>query len=151
MITLDKLHPHKGAKKNKKRLGRGRASGLGKTAGKGMKGQKSRSGGGVRPGFEGGQMPIYRQLPKRGFKNPFRKVYGIINVGVLGEKEWTGPVDLVRLKELGMIGKRYTLLKILGEGELNKPLEIKAHAVSRTAREKIEAAGGKIEIVGDEA
>ncbi len=151
MITLDKLQPHKGAKRNKKRLGRGRASGLGKTSGKGMKGQKSRSGGGVRPGFEGGQMPIYRQLPKRGFKNPFRRVYGIINVGALAEKDLEGQVDLARLKELGMIGKRYSYLKILGEGELKKPLEIKAHAVSKAAREKIEAAGGKIEILGDEA
>ncbi len=151
MITLDNLKPHVGAKKNKKRLGRGKASGQGKTAGKGMKGQKARSGGGVRPGFEGGQMPIYRQLPKRGFKNPFRKIYGIINISALSEIEIEEKIDMALLKDMGLIGKRYTLLKILGDGDINKPVHVVAHAVSKTAKQKIESAGGSVEIIPEKS
>ncbi len=147
MITLDMLKPHEGAKKKKKRVGRGPGSGHGKTACRGAKGQGSRSGGGVSPGFAGGQMPLYRQLPKRGFKNPFRKVYGVVNVQTLAALDTKDAVDLKMLQSRGLVGKRYSLLKVLGEGDINKALVVRAHAVSQTAREKIETAGGKVEII----
>ncbi len=147
MITLDNLKPHEGARKKKKRVGRGQGSGHGKTSCRGVKGQGSRSGGGVPAGFAGGQMPLYRQLPKRGFKNPFRKVYGVVNVQILAAIEVDGPVDLAMLQSRGMVAKRFQLLKILGQGEIDKALVVKAHAVSGSAREKIEAAGGKVEII----
>ncbi len=146
MITLDMLKPHEGAKKKKKRVGRGPGSGHGKTACRGHKGQRSRSGGGVPPGFEGGQMPLYRQLPKRGFKNPFRKVYGVVNVKDLSRLD-QDQVDLETLQSRGMVAKRFKLLKVLGEGSIDRPVTVKAHAVSKTAREKIEAVGGRIELI----
>ncbi|HID97933.1 MAG TPA: 50S ribosomal protein L15 [Thermodesulfobacteriaceae bacterium] len=146
-MTLDSLSPHPGSRRRKKRLGRGPASGQGKTAGKGEKGQRSRSGGGVPPGFEGGQMPIYRKLPKRGFKNRFRVQYGVLNVGDLAEIKQEGEVDLSLLQSRGMVRKRHRFLKILGAGEISHPVVVRAHAVSATAREKIEAAGGKVELV----
>jgi large subunit ribosomal protein L15 len=147
MITLDSLVPHDGARKNKKRIGRGPGSGHGKTACKGSKGQKSRSGASIPAGFQGGQMPIYRQLPKRGFKNPFRKSYGVLNVSTLGAIEHDGVIDIEFLKQRGLVRKRDKLVKILGDGEINRAVNIKVHAVSRTAREKIEKAGGSIEII----
>ncbi len=147
MITLDMLKPHEGAKKKKKRVGRGPGSGHGKTACRGTKGQRSRSGGGVSPGFAGGQMPLYRQLPKRGFKNPFKKVYGVINVQDLSKLDTQEAIDLDYLQSKGLVAKRYNLLKVLGEGNLDKPIQVKAHAISHSAREKIEAAGGKVEII----
>lgn len=147
MITLDSLKPSKGSTRKKKRVGRGPASGNGKTAGKGQKGQKSRSGATIPAGFQGGQMPIYRQLPKRGFKNPFRRVYGVLNVGDLEHIAAEGQIDIELLKSLGRIRKRSNLLKILGDGEISKTVNVKAHAVSESARKKIEAVGGTVEIV----
>ena len=144
MSILSRLRPHPGSRKRPKRVGRGIGSGHGKTATRGTKGQRSRSGGGVSPGFEGGQMPLYRQLPKRGFKNPFRKVYGVVNVGALEGLEFEGVFDIALAKEKGLVKKRYHLLKILGEGEITRPVKVKAHAVSESARRKIEAAGGEV-------
>ncbi len=148
MITLDALKPHKGSKKPRKRVGRGQGSGHGKTSCRGQKGQNSRSGGGVPAGFQGGQMPLYRQLPKRGFKNPFRKVYGVLNVGVLAGIEHDGVFDIAVAKSKGLVRKRDSMLKILGEGELDKPVKVRVHAISETARKKIESAGGSVEIIG---
>ncbi len=147
MITLDSLVPHEGAKKKKKRIGRGPGSGHGKTACKGSKGQKSRSGASIPAGFQGGQMPIYRQLPKRGFKNPFRKAYGVLNVSTLDTIDHDGVIDITFLQGRGLIRKRDKLVKVLGDGEINRAVKIRVHAVSRSAREKIEKAGGTIEIV----
>lgn len=137
--------PH-GANKTRKRLGRGVGSGLGKTSGKGHKGQNARSGGGVRPGFEGGQMPIYRRLASRGFSNyPFKKIYRILNVSDLeaffndGDK-----VDFLSLKEKRLVKKGDRYIKILGNGDLTKKLEIVVSTVSVSAKEKIEKAGGKV-------
>ncbi len=148
MITLKDLKPSTGAKRGKKRVGRGPGSGHGKTSCRGQKGQKSRSGGSVAPWFQGGQMPLYRQLAKRGFKNPFRKEYGVLNVGAINELDLDGVLDLESAKARGLVKKRCKLFKILGDGEITKAVHVKAHAVSRTAREKIEAAGGTVEIVG---
>jgi len=149
MITLDLLRPHPGSKRGKKRVGRGPGSGHGKTACRGQNGQKSRSGGSIRPGFEGGQMPLYRKLPKRGFKNRFRKVYGVLNIGDLSEIRHEGVVDIAVLKALGLVCKRHHLLKILGDGEIQQPVTVRAHAVSENAKNKIETAGGRIEIIAD--
>ncbi|RUM87854.1 MAG: 50S ribosomal protein L15 [Thermodesulfatator sp.] len=146
-MTLDSLTPHEGAKKKKKRIGRGQGSGHGKTACKGQKGQKSRSGASIPAGFQGGQMPIYRQLPKRGFKNPFRKVYGVLNVSTLNAIEHDGVIDVEYLQQRGLVRKRDKLVKVLGDGEITKAVRIKVHAVSKAAREKIEKAGGSIEII----
>ena len=147
MITLDSLMPHENSRRPKKRVGRGQGSGHGKTACKGSKGQKSRSGASIPAGFQGGQMPIYRQLPKRGFKNPFRKSYGVLNVSVIGALDHDGVIDIKFLQGKGLIRKRDKMVKILGDGEISRPVSLRVHAVSRTAREKIEKAGGKIEIV----
>ncbi len=148
MITLDMLTPNKGAVRSKKRVGRGPGSGHGKTACRGQKGQKSRSGASIPPGFQGGQMPIYRQLPKRGFKNRFRRSFGVINVSVLNEIEGVTEIDLDLLKNRGLIRKREQFLKILGDGEISRAIKVRAHAVSITARQKIEQAGGTVEIIG---
>ncbi len=135
MLKLNDLKPNKGAKKNKKRVGRGTSSGWGKTAGRGHKGQKSRSGGTKGIHFEGGQTPLYRRLPKRGFKNyPFKKEYIIVNVSQLNKLD--GEVSKESLKISG-------LLKILGDGEISKAITVKADKFSKTAKKKIEAAGGK--------
>jgi len=144
VLDLSNLKHPKGAKKNKKRVARGSSSGWGKTGGRGHKGQNSRSGGGVRPGFEGGQTPLYRRLPKlNGFKNLlFKKKYVIFNLSVLNGFE--GEVNEEVLEKAGLI-KNGEKIKVLAGGELSKPLNIKAHKFSAAAREKIEAAGGKAE------
>ena len=144
-ISLESLSPAVPAKKVY-RKGRGPASGNGKTAGKGHKGQNARSGGGVRPGFEGGQIPLYRKLPKRGFHNKFGKTYSIVNVDVFNKFEDGAVVDLATLLEKKIVRKANDGLKVLGNGEITKKITVKAAVFSATAKEKIEAAGGKIEV-----
>ena len=146
-MRLGELSPAMGATTTKKRLGRGIGSGLGKTSGKGHKGQWARSGGGVRPGFEGGQMPLIRRIPKRGFNNHFKKVYSIVNLSVLENFEANAVVDMEVLNEKGLIKvmKDCIGLKVLGNGTLTKPLTVKAKAFSTSAKEAIEKAGGKVE------
>ncbi|MEL7649749.1 MAG: 50S ribosomal protein L15 [Sedimentibacter sp.] len=146
-MKLHELKPSPGSSKNRKRLGRGTATGQGKTAGRGMNGQKSRSGGGVRPGFEGGQMPLYRRLPKRGFTNIFGTEFAEINVEVLNKFEDGAEVTPEVLKSEGIVKKQLDGIKILGNGELAKKLTVKAHKFSKSAVEKIEAAGGKAEVI----
>ena len=146
-MKLNELSPAKGSAKAAWRKGRGAGSGNGKTAGKGHKGQNARSGGGVRPGFEGGQLPLYRKLPKRGFKNRFAVNYAIINVAALNRFEDGAVVDMEALKAAKLVRKPLDGLKVLGTGELTKKLTVKATVFSATAKEKIEAAGGKIEEV----
>jgi large subunit ribosomal protein L15 len=145
-MKLHDLSPAKGSKKAKKRVGRGPGSGLGKTAGRGAKGQKSRSGFSRRPGFEGGQMPLVRRVPKRGFTNVFRTEYAVVNVGELAElpAEVGAEVTPDGLAARGMV-RRGRLLKVLGDGEIGRALNVKAHAFSESARKKIEAAGGTCE------
>ena len=146
-MKLNELSPAAGSAKASFRKGRGAGSGNGKTAGKGHKGQNARSGGGVRPGFEGGQLPLYRKLPKRGFKNRFAVNYAIVNVGSLNDFENGAVIDLEVLKEAKLVRKELDGVKILGSGELKKSLTVKATVFSAAAKEKIEAAGGKIEEV----
>ena len=146
-MKLHELKPNPGSTKNRKRLGRGTATGQGKTAGRGMNGQKSRSGGGVRPGFEGGQMPLYRRLPKRGFTNIFGTQFAEINVEVLNKFEDGAEITPELLKSEGIIKKQLDGVKVLGNGELTKKLTVKAHKFSKSAAEKIEAAGGKAEVI----
>ena len=147
-MKLNELSPAAGSAKAAWRKGRGAGSGNGKTAGKGHKGQNARSGGGVRPGFEGGQLPLYRKLPKRGFTNRFAVNYAIVNVGALNDKFENGAVvDLATLVEKRIVRKPLDGLKVLGNGELTKKLTVKATVFSATAKEKIEAAGGKTEEV----
>ncbi len=142
------LVPAPGSVKEPKRKGRGAGSGNGKTAGKGHKGQNARSGGGVRPGFEGGQMPLQRRLPKRGFRNyPFRKEYQIVNVDFLNELEDGTVVTAEELLSKGFISDLNTAVKLLGDGELEKKLTVKANKFSESAKQKIEAAGGKVEVL----
>ncbi|CAN2040957.1 50S ribosomal subunit protein L15 [Candidatus Magnetomoraceae bacterium gMMP-15] len=146
-MNLSELSCPKGSRRPRKRAGRGVGSGLGKTAGRGTKGQNSRSGGGVRPGFEGGQMPIHRRLPKRGFVNNFKKEYAVINIRDLVKFEKDSLVDEVSLIRLGLVkGKRYGI-KLLGMGDISYPLKIKVHKISKSARKKIEDAGGSIEVI----
>jgi large subunit ribosomal protein L15 len=146
-MRLDELKPAEGSKFTRKRVGRGIGSGTGKTSGKGHKGQNARSGGGVRPGFEGGQMPIYRRLPKRGFTNIFAKEYVTINVEALERFENGTEVTPELLKETGVISKICDGVKILGRGELTKKLTVKAAKFTASASEKIEKAGGKAEVM----
>ena len=146
-MKLHELSPAAGSAKQAWRKGRGPGSGNGKTAGKGHKGQNARSGGGVRPGFEGGQLPLYRKLPKRGFKNRFAVNYAIVNVEALNKFENGAVVDLEALKAAKLVRKELDGVKILGNGELTKKITVKATVFSATAKEKIEAAGGKIEEV----
>ena len=146
-MKLNELSPAPGARKVRFRVGRGLGSGNGKTSGKGQKGQKSRSGGGVRTGFEGGQMPIYRRLPKRGFKNIFANVYAEVNVETLNRFEDGATVDAVALIEAGVQKNVRDGVRILGNGELTKKLTVVANGFTKTAQEKIEAAGGKIEVI----
>ena len=146
-MKLNELSPAAGSAKAAWRKGRGPGSGNGKTAGKGHKGQNARSGGGVRPGFEGGQLPLYRKLPKRGFTNIFATKYAIVNVEKLNAFEDGAVVDVNALLEKKIIRKELDGLKVLGDGELTKKLTVKATVFSATAKEKIEAAGGKIEEV----
>ena len=146
-MKLNELSPAAGSAKAAWRKGRGPGSGNGKTAGKGHKGQNARSGGGVRPGFEGGQLPLYRKLPKRGFTNIFATKYAIVNVEQLNAFDNGAVVDVNALLEKKIIRKELDGLKVLGNGELTKKLTVKATVFSATAKEKIEAAGGKIEEV----
>ena len=146
-MKLNELSPAAGSRKKAFRVGRGLGSGNGKTSGKGMKGQKSRSGGGVRTGFEGGQMPLYRRLPKRGFKNVFAKVYAEVNVETLNRFEDGATVDAVALVENGVLKNVRDGIRILGKGELTKKLTVVANGFTKTAEEKITAAGGKVEVI----
>ena len=146
-MKLHELSPAPGSAKPAWRKGRGHGSGNGKTAGKGHKGQNARSGGGVRPGFEGGQLPLYRKLPKRGFNTVFSKEYAIVNVEDLNKFEDGATVDMAALLETGIIRKELCGLKVLGNGEVTKKLTVKAAIFSATAKEKIEAAGGKAEVI----
>lgn len=147
MMKLHELKPVEGARHSRKRLGRGTGSGTGKTAGKGHKGQNSRSGGGVRPGFEGGQMPLFQRLPKRGFTNINRKEYAIINLDVLNRFDENTEVNPALLKEAGIIKQQRDGIKVLGEGTLEKKLTVKAHKFSKSAKEAIEKAGGIVEVI----
>ncbi len=145
-MKLHELSPAPGSNKPVKRIGRGPASGQGKTAGKGHKGQKARAGRGMRPGFEGGQMPLQRRLPKRGFNNIFAKEIAIVNVGALNDAFEAGAVvDAAALIESGLVKKELDGIKVLGHGELTKALTVKADAFSKEAKAKIEAAGGTAE------
>lgn len=146
-MNLHELSPAKGSKKDTKRIGRGHGSGQGKTAGKGHKGQKARSGGSIRPGFEGGQMPLQRRIPKRGFNNIFAKKIIAINVAALNVFEDGSEVDTTALKNAGIIKKEYDGIKILSNGNLTKKLIVKASAFSEAAKQKIEEAGGKVEVI----
>ena len=146
-MKLNELSPAPGSRKKAFRVGRGLGSGNGKTSGRGQKGQKSRSGGGVRTGFEGGQMPLYRRLPKRGFKNIFAKVYAEVNVETLNRFEDGATVDAVALIEYGILKNIHDGVRILGNGELNKKLTVVANGFTKSAEEKITAAGGKVEVI----
>lgn len=146
-MKLYELSPAPGTKTEAKRKGRGAGTGNGKTAGRGHKGQNARSGGGVRPGFEGGQMPIYRRLPKRGFNNIFAKKYTEINVADLNKFEDGTVVDATLLKEAGVISKILDGVVVLGRGEITKKITVKAARVTKGAAQKIEAAGGKVEVI----
>lgn len=145
-MRLHELIPEKSSTKNRKRLGRGVASGTGKTGGRGTKGHNSRSGGGVRPGFEGGQMPLHRRLPKRGFLNPFRKDYSVVNVRDLGRFSEGSTIDREALISAGVINGKNKPVKLLGQGEISTAVNVRVAAASKSAREKIEAAGGKVEV-----
>ena len=146
-MKLHELSPAAGSARDAYRKGRGPGSGNGKTAGKGHKGQNARSGGGVRPGFEGGQIPLYRKLPKRGFYNQFSTKYAIVNVEALNVFEDGATVNLAALMEKGIIRKAFDGLKVLGNGDITKKLTVEATVFSATAKEKIEAAGGKTEVI----
>jgi len=147
-MKLHELEKNIGATSSRKRVGRGAGSGLGKTSGKGQKGQNSRSGGGVKATFEGGQLPLYRRLPKRGFSNfKFKTTYAVVNVGDLNLFEDGTLVTPALLKEVGLANKELDGIKILGNGSLEKKLTIQAHKVSKSAVEKIEASGSKIEVI----
>ncbi len=146
MLSLSSLKTHRGIRKNRKRIGRGIGSGTGKTCGKGQKGQKSRSGAKIHPWFEGGQMPLQRRLPKRGFNNLFKRQFEIVNLSKLAKLQSAGPITLNVLKEKGLV-RKLEAVKILGNGELTGSLEVHAHKFSRSAQEKIEKAGGKAVIV----
>ena len=146
-MKLHELKPAEGSVKTPLRKGRGTGSGLGKTAGRGHKGQKARSGGGVRPGFEGGQMPLARRLPKRGFTNIFATVYSEVNLKDLERFEEGTVVTPELLKETGLVKKANDGVKILGGGELTRKLTVRAHKFSKSAQEKIEASGGRAEVI----
>ena len=146
-MKMHELKPAENSRHEKVRVGRGTGSGCGKTSGRGHKGQKSRSGGGVRPGFEGGQMPIYRRLPKRGFKNIWRKEYAEVNVEKLNIFDDDTTVNAVALVEVGILKNVLDGVRILGNGELTKKLNVKAQGFTKTAIQKIEAAGGTHEVI----
>ena len=146
-MKLQELSPAPGSTHADKRIGRGHGSGQGKTAGKGHKGQKARAGRGMRIGFEGGQMPLQRRVPKRGFVNIFATTYANVNVAALNVFEDGAEVDLDALKKAGLVKKAYDGVKVLGDGELTKKITVKAAAYSKAAKEKIEAAGGKAELI----
>ncbi|WP_108305995.1 50S ribosomal protein L15 [Metalysinibacillus jejuensis] len=146
-MKLHELKPSEGSRKVRNRVGRGIGSGNGKTAGKGHKGQNARSGGGVRPGFEGGQNPLYRRLPKRGFTNINRKEYAIVNLDTLNRFEDGAEVTPAALVETGIVSKELAGIKVLGNGTLTKKLTVKAHKFSASAKEAIENAGGQTEVI----
>lgn len=146
-MRLNELRPAKGARKKEKRIGRGPGSGHGKTSTKGHKGQLARAGGGKAPGFEGGQMPLIRRVPKRGFHNIFRTEYTVVNLKMLTRFEGQEDITPQRLRETGLVKSRNARIKILGEGELTRPLVIQAHRFSQSAIEKIQKAGGKAEVL----
>ncbi|PIF02974.1 MAG: 50S ribosomal protein L15 [Desulfococcus sp.] len=143
-MRLHELSPAPGSRKDRKRVGRGVASGQGKTAGRGSKGHNARSGGGVRPGFEGGQMPLHRRLPKRGFTNIFKKKIAVVNLADLTAFESGAVVDEAALREAGLVKGRLDGVKLLANGDIGAALTVKLHAVSARAKEKIEAAGGSV-------
>jgi len=145
-VKLHELSPAEGSRQSRKRVGRGPGSGMGKTSTRGHKGHNARSGGGVRPGFEGGQMPLHRRLPKRGFTSLFKKKIAVLNLGDLDVFEAGITIDGILLKERGLVKGRIDGIKILGNGELTKAFSLKGCLVSQSAREKIEAAGGNIEL-----
>ena len=145
-MKLNELSPPKGSHKARKRLGRGVGSGTGKTAGRGSKGYNSRSGGGVRPGYEGGQMPLQRRLPKRGFTNIFKKNIAVINIRDLSEFSAGSIVDGAALVQAGLVKGKRDGIKLLGHGEVKCALQVKVNQISKSAREKIEAAGGNVEV-----
>lgn len=147
-MKLHELSPPKGARKAMKRVGRGPGSGHGTTAGRGHKGQKSRSGGNVRPGYEGGQMPLQRRLPKRGFTNIFRKTYAVVNIRDLGRFERGTVVDKAALKEAGLLKRISDGVKLLGQGTIDYPLVLKVDKCTRSAKVKLEAVGGQVELIG---
>ncbi len=146
-MKLHELSPARGAKKAPKRIGRGTGSGTGKTSARGQKGQKSRSGGGVRPGFEGGQMPLSRRLPKRGFTNIFAKEYAVVDLSAFSIFEDGSVVDIEAFMSAGKLKKRLDGLKVLGSGDIKKKLTVRAKKFTKSAKEKIEAAGGSAEVV----
>jgi len=146
-MKLNELSPPAGSRRPRKRLGRGVGSGHGKTAGRGTKGYNSRSGGGVRPGYEGGQMPIHRRLPKVGFTNIFKKKIAVVNIRDLAEFESGSVVDEIALVRMGLVKGRRDGIKLLGQGDIDIPLTVKVHEVSKSAMEKIEAVGGKVEVI----
>jgi len=146
-MRIHDLSPLESSKKNRKRVGRGVGSGHGRTSCRGHKGQKARSGGTIVPGFEGGQMPIQRRLPKRGFTNVFRNEVAVVNLKDLNRFEASAMVDLEGLKRVGLVRKREGRVKVLGKGDLAHPLTVKVDRVSKTAKEKIESAGGKVELL----
>lgn len=147
-MNLHDLTPAKGAKKRRKRIGRGPGSGHGKTATKGHKGLLARSGGGKRPGFEGGQMPLIRRLPKFGFVNNFRTEYSIVNVSSFQDWNGSGTITPQAMVDAGLVKRKTLPIKILGNGELNKSLVIQAHKFSKSAEAKIQSAGGRVEVIG---
>lgn len=147
-MKLHELKPNEGATFSRKRVGRGPGSGLGKTSGRGQKGQNSRSGGGVRPGFEGGQLPLFRRIPKRGFSNAlFKTKYAVINLSDLNKFEDGAVITPELLKEMGIVKKQLDGIKVLGNGKLDKKLTVKAHKFSSVAKEQIEKLGGKAEVI----
>ncbi|MBN1827412.1 MAG: 50S ribosomal protein L15 [Candidatus Eisenbacteria bacterium] len=145
-MELHNLRPEKGAVRPRKRIGRGPGSGTGKTSGKGHKGQNARSGGGVQPWFEGGQMPLQRRVPKRGFKNPFRKTYQIVNIQDLARCEGADRIDPDVMAENGLIRNPVAPVKLLGNGEVSGAYQVTVHAASAQAIQKIEAAGGRVTV-----
>jgi len=147
--TLHTLKGPRGSTRNRKRIGRGPGSGTGEQSGKGVKGQKARTGHhGARFGFEGGQMPMQRRLPKKGFKNPFREAIFAVNIGAIDERFAAGTVTLAELQTVGLVPRKYTRVKVLGEGEVTKKFVVKADSFSASAKEKIEKSGGRTEVVG---
>ncbi|WP_447598876.1 50S ribosomal protein L15 [Nitrospira sp. Nam80] len=146
-MKLHELAPSRGAKRRPKRIGRGPGSGHGKTATKGHKGLLARSGGGKRPGFEGGQMPLIRRLPKYGFRNPFRTEYAIVNIKTLAELETTDAITPEFLAKEGLVKRKGQLIKVLGLGDLARPMVVHAHKFSKSAESKIQAAGGRAEVI----
>jgi large subunit ribosomal protein L15 len=148
-MNLSELRPPKGQVHKPKRVGRGMGSGLGKTAGRGEKGQRSRTGFSQKRGFEGGQMPLHRRLPKRGFTNPFKKRFAVVNVQTLARVADAGAITPQLLLERGVISSLHHGLRVLGQGEVTRALVVQAHHFSESARKKIEAAGGRAELIGD--